>query len=184
MTRLDGAGAAERTGSAPSSVSMAVLCVAFLASGPLWSGPLAGPEQSTAVLLVVGAPLLWALSALVTVVYVLPLVVVAHWFGRCRRRGERRRYVVAATLLGVLATAGLPTLVLSVRAEADEWSRLAAHGALVAAVLWTATAPAALAVDHVLLRERAGRPVRAVADVLLRGTLGLCVEYVGWLGLG
>ncbi|OKJ68572.1 hypothetical protein [Streptomyces sp. CB02460] len=178
---------AERTGAAPSSVSIAVLCVALLASVPLWSGRLAAPEESVgltlALVLVAGAPLLWALSGLVTLVYVLPLVAMAHRFGRRSGRGERRRYVWAATLLGLLPAAVLPTLVLMVRAGTGEWLQLAAKGASAAAALWIATAPAVLAVHLTLGRERTGRPVRPVVDILLWGTLGLCVEYAGWLVL-
>ncbi|MFG2564192.1 hypothetical protein ACGFR6_01975 [Streptomyces sp. NPDC048567] len=184
MTRLDRGFAAERAGSAPSSVSVAVLCVALLASAPLWSGLLAAPEGSLVVMLVAGAPLLWVLSTLLTFVYVLPLVAAAHWSGRRRGRGARRRYVVAATLLGAPAAAGLPTLVLMARAGAGEWGQLAAHGALVAAVLWAVSAPAALAVHLTLRRERAGRPVRPVVDILLWGTLALGVEFVGLLVFG
>ncbi|NEC06685.1 hypothetical protein [Streptomyces sp. SID7909] len=183
MRRLDRGGAAERAGSAPSSVSVAVLCVAFLASAPLWSGLLAAPERSVVVMLVAGAPLIWVLSTVLTFGYVLPLVAVAHWFGRRRGRGERRRYVVAATLLGV-AAAGLPTLVLMARAGSGDGSQLAAHGALVAAVLWAVSAPAALAVHLTLRRERDGRPVRPVADIILWGTVALGVEFVGLLVFG
>lgn len=184
MTRLDRGGAAERAGSAPSSVSVALLCVAFLASAPLWSGLLAAPERSVVVMLVAGAPLIWVLSTVLTFGYVLPLVAAAHWFGRRRGRAERRRYVVAATLLGVAAAAGLPTLVLMARAGSGDGSQLAAHGALVAAVLWAVSAPAALAVHLTLRRERDGRPVRPVADILLWGTVTLGVEFVGLLVFG
>ncbi|MGW2472602.1 hypothetical protein [Streptomyces sp. NPDC001665] len=187
MSRRDRGLPAARTGSAPSSVSMAVLCLTLLASVPLWPGRPAAPEESAAFTyaftLAVGAPLLWALSALVTFVYVLPLVAMAHRFGRRSGRGERRRYVWAATLVGLLPVAALPVLVLMARAGAGEGLRVAAEGAPAVVVLWIATAPAVMAVHLTVRRERAGRPVRPVADLLLWGTLGLCVEYVGWLVL-
>ncbi|MFF7340538.1 hypothetical protein ACFZAT_24770 [Streptomyces sp. NPDC008163] len=187
MSRLGRGLPAERTGSAPSSVSIAVLCLSLLGSVPLWSGRPAAPEESGALsfafALVAGAPLLWALSGLVTFVYVLPLVAMAHRFGRRRGHGERRRYVWAATLLGLLPVAVLPALVAMARAGAGEGLQAAARGAPAVAVLWIAMTPAVLAVYLTLRCERVGRPVRPVADILLWGTLGLCVEYVGWLVL-
>ncbi|MFC8535865.1 hypothetical protein ACFUJY_18185 [Streptomyces sp. NPDC057249] len=164
---------------------MTVLCLAFFASVPLWSDRLAAPERSVALtflfMLAAGVPVLCVLSGLVTVAYVLPLVALAHRFGRRGGRGERRRHVVAATFLGLLPAAVLPTLVLVARSGGGEWRQLAANGAVAAAALWTATAPAALAVHLTLRRERAGRPVRPVIDILLWGTLGLGVEYTGLL---
>ena len=187
MVQLLGRRAAERVGAAPSSVSMAVLCVAITAMAVAWADRLVSAADGVLLLLVFtlmfGPPLVLAASALLTAVYVLPAVVLGHWFGRLAGRGRRWWWVAVSTALGLLPAVGLPTAVRMLQGGAHEWRQLAMEGLLFAGVLWTVSVPASLAVHMAVLREDAGRPVRPVVDILLWGTLLLAIEVTTLLAL-
>jgi hypothetical protein len=179
MARLLGRREADRMGAAPSSVSMAVLCVVIAALALAWTGKLDSLPAGVALLpltLVVGLPVLLAASALLTTAYILPTVALGHWFGRLAGHGRRWWWVAVSTALGLLPAVGLPTMARMSQSGIHEWRRLALDGLLFAGALWAASAPASLAVHMTVLREEAGRPVRPVGDILLWGTLGLSIE--------
>ncbi|MFJ8863779.1 hypothetical protein ACIRD8_35895 [Streptomyces sp. NPDC102451] len=184
MTQLSGRREADRVGAAPSSVSMAVLCVAIAALALAWTGRLASLPAGIALLplaLVIGLPVLLAASALLTAAYVLPTVALGHWLGRRTGHGRRWRWVAVSTALGLLPVVGLLTMARMSLSGIHEWRQLAMDGLQCAGVLWTASAPASFAVHMTVLREDAGRPVQPVGDVLLWGTLGLSIELTALL---
>lgn len=178
--------ATDRVGAAPSSVSMAVLCVVMPALTPAlsWTGLIGGASPGGLLLpfaLVIGLPLLVGASALLTAVYILPTVALGHWLGRLAGHGRKWWYALAGTAVGLLPVVGLPAVARMSQSGIHEWGRLAADGLLVAAALWLASAPASIAVHVTVLREEAGRPVRPVGGILLWGTLGLTVEGTAWV---
>ncbi|MET9587999.1 hypothetical protein ABZY10_33925 [Streptomyces sp. NPDC006539] len=184
MAQLLGKREANRVGAAPASVSMAVLCVVITALALAWAGRLAGLPTGGALLpltLVVGLPVLLGASALLTAAYVLPTVVLGHWFGRLAGHGRRWWWVAVSTALGLLPAVGLPTMARMSQSGIHEWRQLAMDGLLFAGVLWAVSAPASFAVHMTVLREDAGRPVRPVGDILLWGTLGLSIELTALL---
>ncbi|WP_328624689.1 hypothetical protein OHA88_06990 [Streptomyces sp. NBC_00353] len=184
MAQLLGRREANRVGAAPSSVSMAVLCVVITALALAWTGRLAGLPTGGALLpltLVVGLPVLLGASALLTAAYILPTVALGHWFARLAGHGRRWWWVAVSTALGLLPAVGLPTMARMSQSGIHEWRQLAVDGLLFAGVLWAATAPASFAVHMTVLREDAGRPVRPVGDILLWGTLGLSIELTALL---
>lgn len=178
MAQLLGGRAVSRVGSAPSSVSMAVLCVVIAAMAPVWAGRFAGPAGSTMLplALVLGPPVLLGASALLTAAYILPTVALGHWLGRLTGHGRRWWWAAAGATLGLLPAVGLPTMLRMSQSGIHEWRQLAMEGLLFAGVLWVVSVPAAFAVHMTVLREHAGRPVRPVGGILLWGTLGLSVE--------
>lgn len=179
MAQLLGRREANRVGAAPSSVSMAVLCVVIAALALAWAGWLARLPTGVALLpltLVVGLPVLLGSSALLTGAYILPTVALGHWFGRRAGHGRRWWWVAASTALGLLPAVGLPTMARMSQSGVHEWRQLAMDGLLFAGVLWAASAPASFAVHMTVLREDAGCPVRPVGDILLWGGLGLSIE--------
>lgn len=92
MAQLLGRREANRVGAAPSSVSMAVLCVVITALALACTGRLASLPTGGALLpftLVVGLPVLLGASALLTAAYILPTVALGHWFGRLAGHGRR-----------------------------------------------------------------------------------------------
>lgn len=171
-----------RSGSAPSSVSMAVVCVVIAALTPALIAR-SGPPSGGALLplaLVVGLPLLWGASALLTAVYVLPTVALGHWLGRLAGHGRRWWWVTAGTTVGLLPILGLATVARILQSGTHEWLQLSKESVLFAGALWAASVPASLAVHATVLREDAGRPVRPVGDILLWGTLALSIELTAW----
>ncbi|MEW1692951.1 hypothetical protein ACIQOF_33130 [Streptomyces sp. NPDC091265] len=184
MAQLTARREADRVGAAPSSVSMAVLCVVVAALTLAWTGRLASLPAAVALLpltLMVGLPVLLAASALLTAAYILPTVALGHWFGRLAGHGRRWWWVAVGTALGPLPAVGLPTMARMSQSGFHEWRQLAMDGLLCAGVLWVASAPASFAVHVTVLREDAGRPVRSVGDILLWGALGLSVELTALL---
>ncbi|WP_285565476.1 hypothetical protein [Streptomyces sp. RTGN2] len=178
--------AADRVGAAPSSVSMAVLCVVMPALAPAlsWTGLIGGASPGGLLLplaLVIGLPLLVGASALLTAVYILPTVALGHWLGRLAGHGRKWWYALAGTAVGLLPVVGLHAVARMSQSGIHGWGRLAADGLLAAAALWVASAPASIAVHVTVLREEAGRPVRPVGGILLWGTLGLTVEGTAWV---
>lgn len=184
MAHVWGRRAADRVGAAPSSISMAVLCVVLpaMAVAVAWAARLVGAPEGVLLLilftLVVGPPVLLAVSALLTAVYVLPTVALGHRLGRLSGHGRRWWWVVAGTALPPLPVIGLPVAALMLRNGTHEWRQLAMAGSLTAGALWAASVPACLAVHMAVLREDEGRPVRPVGDILIWGTLGLSVELM------
>ncbi|MFJ4839329.1 hypothetical protein [Streptomyces sp. NPDC088746] len=179
MAQLSGRREANQVGAAPSSVSMAVLCVVIAALALACTGRLAGVPTGGALLpltLVVGLPALLGASALLTAAYILPTVALGHWFGRLAGHGRKWWWVAVSTVLGLLPVAGLPTIFRMSQSGNHEWRQLAVDGLLFAGVLWAASAPASFAVHMTVLREDAGRPVRPVGGILLWGALGLSIE--------
>lgn len=170
-------------GAAPSSVSVAVLCVEGL--GLLLAMPLFGvvPEARTVLVLPLVLPALVLVSSVVTAVCVLPSVVLGHWLGRRGENGERWWWVAAAAGPGVLPAVGLSLAAVAVYGQGGVLgSRQDALGRLLyAAVLYAVSVPAALAAHATILRADAGRPVRPVGRVLGYGALVLVTELVGVL---
>lgn len=185
--QLSGRRVAERVGAAPWSVSIAVLCVvttAMTVAAAEWLVSASdGMLPFLLFMLVIGPPVLVAAGALLTAVYVLPAVVLGHWFGRRAGHGRRWWWVAVSTALGLLPAVGLLTVVRLLQGGVHEWRQLAMDGLLFAGVLWTISAPASLAVHMTVLREDAGRPVRPVVDILLWGTLLLAIEVTVLLAL-
>ncbi|UUU33114.1 hypothetical protein JIX56_26390 [Streptomyces sp. CA-210063] len=163
---------AVRKGAAPSAVSMAVLgvegalvCAAlFLSALDADPGPRTAPGGSFGALLL--SPLLLLLilfaAAVLTVGYVLPAVLLAHWTARQLTGRTAWWWIPPACTLWVLPATVVPA-----------WH-------LAGLALYAAVLPATLAAHHTVVRADAGRPVQPCAAILTWGTLGvLCVLVVG-----
>ena len=170
MTRMTAAGVAGegavRKGAAPSAVSMAVLGVegALLCAVLLVGlGAPQGPGGGTALAL---APLLLLLvlfaASVLTVAYVLPAVLLAHWTARQLTGRIAWWWIPPACTLWVLPALAVPS-----------WQ-------LTGLVLYAAALPPALTAHHTVARAETGRPVQPCAAILGWGTLVvLCVAVVG-----
>ncbi|WP_256102521.1 hypothetical protein [Streptomyces sp. Ncost-T10-10d] len=155
---------------------MAVLCVVIAALALAWTGRFGSLPAAVVlfpVTLAVGLPVLWGVSVLLTAAYILPTVALGHWFGRLAGHGRRWWWVAAGTALGLLPAAGLPTMARMLHVGFRDWRQLAMDGLLFAGALWAASTPASIAVHLTVLREDAGRPVRPVGHILLRGDPGV-----------
>ncbi|TXS42411.1 hypothetical protein [Streptomyces sp. OR43] len=172
--------AANRPGAAPSSVSMAVLCVVIAALVPAWTAWSGGGSSpgvgALSLVMVLGLPALLGGSALLTAVYVLPTVALGHWFGRLAGQGRRWWWVAATTALGLLPAAALTVMVRVLRSGSPAWQQLALEVLLFAGAVGAVSMPASVAVHLTMLREDAGRPVRPVGGILLWGALALSGE--------
>ncbi|MFF1477160.1 hypothetical protein ACFVYD_06230 [Streptomyces sp. NPDC058301] len=164
---------------------MAVLCVTVALLALVWIEAFGSSSGASVLLIpvavVVGSVVLWWVSAMVTVAYVLPVVALAQWFARRTGRGRQWPWVVASAALGLLPVAGLPTMARILRGGFGDWRQVAVEGLLFAGALWVVSTPAALAAHVTVLREDAGEPIRPVGDILLWGLLGLLVELTVWL---
>lgn len=161
---------AVRKGAAPSAVSMAVLgvegallCAAlFLVALDARSGPV--PGESFGVLMI--SPLLLLLilfaAAVLTVGYVLPAVLLAHWTARQLTGRTAWWWIPPTCTLWVLPATVVPA-----------WH-------LAGLALYAAVLPPTLAAHYTVVRADAGRPVQPCAAILTWGTLVvLCVLVVG-----
>ncbi|UUU22965.1 hypothetical protein [Streptomyces sp. DSM 40750] len=161
---------AVRKGAAPSAVAMAVLgvegallCAAlFLAALDAASKPVAGePFQALLISPLVLLLILFA-AAVLTVGYVLPAVLLAHWTARQLTGRTAWWWIPPACTLWVLPAMVVPA-----------WH-------LAGLALYAAVLPPALAVHLTVVRADAGRPVQPCAPILTWGTLAvLCVLVVG-----
>ncbi|MDX3522843.1 hypothetical protein [Streptomyces scabiei] len=162
MTRMAAAGVAGegavRKGAAPSAVSMAVLgvegallcAVLFVLGVGALPGPGAGAAFAVAPLLLV---LVLFAATVLTVAYVLPAVLLAHWTARQLTGGIAWWWIPPACTLWVLPTLAVPS-----------WH-------LAGLVLYAAVLPPALTAHHTVVRAEAGRPVQPCAAILGWGTL-------------
>ncbi|KFG03613.1 hypothetical protein PV332_37610 [Streptomyces scabiei] len=162
MTRMAAAGVtgegAVREGAAPSAVSMAVLGVEGALLGAvlfvLGVGALPGPGAGTAFAV---APLLLVLvlfaATVLTVAYVLPAVLLAHWTARQLTGRIAWWWIPPACTLWVLPALAVPS-----------WQ-------LTGFVLYAAVLPPALTTHHTVVRAEEGRPVQPCAAILGWGTL-------------
>lgn len=161
-------------GAAPSAVSMAVLgvegamlCAAlFLVALDADPGPGSGaaPGGSFGALLLSPLLLLLILFAAVvlTLGYVLPAVLLAHWTARQLTGRTAWWWIPPTCTLWVLPALAVPS-----------W-----HLACLA--LYAAVLPPVLAAHFTVVRADAGRPVQPCASILTWGTLAvLCVLVVG-----
>ncbi|WP_236067913.1 hypothetical protein [Streptomyces brasiliscabiei] len=160
-------------GAAPSAVSMAVLgvegallcAVLSLAALDADSGPgdaLGGPSFGVLLL----SPLLLLLvlfaATVLTVGYVLPALLLAHWTARQLTGRIAWWWIPPACTLWVLPALAVPS-----------WH-------LAALALYATVLPPALAAHHTLVRADRGRPVQPCASILLWGALAVaCVVVVG-----
>ncbi|MFE7761245.1 hypothetical protein [Streptomyces sp. NPDC057438] len=171
MTRMAAAGVTGegtvREGAAPSAVSMAVLgvegallcAVLFLLGLDALPGPGIGTAFAVAPLLLV---LVLFAATVLTVAYVLPAVLLAHWTARHLSGRIAWWWIPPACTLWVLPALAVPS-----------WQ-------LTGLALYAAVLPPALSAHHTVVRAEAGRPVQPCTAILGWGTLAvLGVAAVG-----
>ncbi|EKX60830.1 hypothetical protein STRIP9103_04124 [Streptomyces ipomoeae 91-03] len=166
-----GGGEAVRKGAEPSAVSMAVLSVeGALACAVLfvvgYDARLGPGGDGGALATLVLAPLLLLLvlfaGTVLTVAYVLPALMLAHWTGRQLTGRTGWWWVPPAATLWVLPILAVPS-----------WH-------LPALALYATVLPPALAAHFTLVRANEGRPVQPCGAILTWGGLAVvCVMVVG-----
>ncbi|MFF2025548.1 hypothetical protein ACFVW2_27575 [Streptomyces sp. NPDC058171] len=178
MTQLLRGALRKERATAPSSVSMAVLCVEGL--GLLLALPLFGVTpgaRSVFVLPLLVMALLFS-SALVSAAFVLPSVALGHWLGARRGSGPRWWWpMTAAALLLVGGSLPLAAAAYGRGPGVGSW-RDALDWLLYASAFYVICTPAALAAHGAVVRTDAGRRVWSVGQVLGYGSLVLLVESV------
>ena len=161
---------AVRKGAAPSAVAMAVLgvegallcAVLFLVALGTRSGPVPGTPFGALLISPLILLLILFAATVVTVAYVLPAVLLAHWTARQLTGRTAWWWIPPACTLWVLPTTVVPS-----------WQ-------LTGLALYAAVLPPAVAAHYAVVRADAGRPVQPCAAILTWGGLAvMCVVLVG-----
>ncbi|GGV66104.1 hypothetical protein GCM10010277_73730 [Streptomyces longisporoflavus] len=172
-----------RQGTAPSSVSMAVLWVEGF--GLILSLPLFGviPDATSVFVLPAVAVALFFVVALVSAVFVLPSVALGHWLAGWRGSGRRGWWVAGAALLVLVLVGGLSLLVVASCEGGSVFSswRNSLDWLLYASVFYCISVPAVLAAHKVVVRTDEGYRVWPARQVLGYGSIALLVESLGVL---
>ncbi|MFI7405139.1 hypothetical protein ACIBW9_32455 [Streptomyces sp. NPDC049541] len=183
MTQLSRGDRREKQGTAPSSVSMAVLWVegfCLLLAMPLFG---AVPEARSLFVLPLVVLALLFIGSLMSAAFVLPSVAVGHWLGERRGSGKRWWWVVTAAVLVLVLVGGLLLLVVACYERGPVFSSWQAilDWLLYALASYCISIPAVLAAHRAVVRADAGHRVWSVGQILGYGSLVLLVESVGVL---
>ncbi|MEV7166496.1 hypothetical protein ACIQ9K_35350 [Streptomyces microflavus] len=183
MTQLSRGGLRESQGTAPSSVSMAVLWVEGI--GLLLAMPLFGavPEARSLFVLPLVVLALLFIGSLISAAFVLPSVALGHWLGERQGSGRRWWWVATAALLVLVLVGSLSLLAVASyeRGPAfSSWEDIL-DWLLYASAFYCISIPAVLAAHRAVVRADAGHRVWSVSQILGYGSLVLLVESVGVL---
>ncbi|MCZ2525925.1 hypothetical protein [Streptomyces sp. HB2AG] len=173
----------KRRGSAPSSVSAAVLCIEGI--GVLLATPLFGLDAEARAVFILPFVLaaIFLTSFLLTVFYVLPVVIFGHWLGNHRGAVKRWQWVLLANACGAPLVTGVTLLFSLFYNEGDflnSWGS-ALGWFIFLIILYSASAPAVLVAHATVVRAENGNPVQLVGKILKFGSLALLIELMAIL---
>ncbi|MFJ3091230.1 hypothetical protein [Streptomyces sp. NPDC086838] len=183
MKQLSRGDLREKQGTAPSSVSMAVLWVEGF--GLLLAMPLSGvvPEARSVIVLPLAVLALLFIASLISAAFVLPSVALGHWLGERRGSGRRWWWVATAAVLILVLVGSLSLLVAASYRRGpvlSSWQDIL-DWLLYASAFCCISMPAVLAAHRTVVRADTGHRVWSVGQILGYGSLALLVESVGIL---